>query len=118
MNQAKGKIKQIIGAVVDVDFKDYLPKIYDALEVSMPDGSKLVLEVQQHIGSSAVRTVAMGSTDGLSRGVEVTPTGLPISIPVGQATLGRMFNALGEPLDNREAVVTETRNPIHREAPA
>ena len=118
MNQAKGKIKQIIGAVVDVDFKDYLPKIYDALEVNMPDGTKLVLEVQQHIGSNTVRTVAMGSTDGLSRGAEAAATGLPISVPVGQPTLGRMLNALGEPLDNQEPVVTEERNPIHRESPA
>ena len=118
MNQAKGKIKQIIGAVVDVDFKDYLPKIYDALEVNMPDGTKLVLEVQQHIGSNTVRTVAMGSTDGLSRGAEAAATGLPLSVPVGQPTLGRMLNALGEPLDNQEPVVTEERNPIHRESPA
>src|SRR3989338_9824708 len=117
MNQAKGKIKQIIGAVVDVDFKDYMPKIYDALEVNMPDGTKLVLEVQQHIGSNAVRRVAMGSPEGLSRGAEAAATGLPISVPVGQPTLGRMLNALGEPLDNQEPVVTEERNPINRESP-
>ncbi len=114
----KGKIKQIIGAVVDVDFKENMPKIYDALDVKMPDGSKLVLEVQQHIGSNTVRTVAMGATDGLSRSAEVFATGKPISVPVGEKTLGRMFDALGNPLDGGEVVVTEDQNPIHREAPS
>jgi len=93
-----GKIKQIIGAVVDVYFGDDLPAIYDALEVTMPNGGTLVLEVQQHVGSGTVRTVAMGATDGLARGAEVVATGLPISIPVGPKTLGRMIAALGTPL--------------------
>jgi F-type H+-transporting ATPase subunit beta len=113
----KGKIKQIIGAVVDVSFKDELPKIFDALEVKMADGGKLVLEVQQHIGSNTVRTIAMGSTDGLSRSAEVQATGQPITVPVGEETLGRMFDALGNPLDGMEKVETKDRNPIHREAP-
>ncbi|MDP2586730.1 MAG: F0F1 ATP synthase subunit beta [Candidatus Komeilibacteria bacterium] len=118
MSENKGKVKQIIGAVVDVDFPDQLPKIYDALKVSMPNNSMLVLEVQQHTGSNTVRCVAMGTTDGLARGAAVEATGQPISIPVGEKTLGRMFNALGEPLDGKEAVVTEKRNPIHRHAPS
>src|SRR3989339_213295 len=113
----KGKIKQVIGAVVDVSFKDELPKIFDALEVKMPDGGKLVLEVQQHIGSNTVRTIAMGSTDGLSRSAEVMATGQPITVPVGEETLGRMFDALGNPLDGMAKVETKERNPIHRAAP-
>jgi len=112
-----GKIKQIIGAVVDVYFGDDLPAIYDALEVTMPNGGTLVLEVQQHVGSGTVRTVAMGATDGLARGAEVVATGLPISIPVGPKTLGRMIDALGNPLDGQDKLVTEKRNPIHRSAP-
>ncbi len=113
----KGKIKQIIGAVVDVEFTNDLPKIYEALAVKMPDGQKLILEVEQHLGSNTVRTVAMGSTDGLSRNVEVLATGEPISVPVGPQTLGRMFNVLGEPLDEKEPFITKKRYPIHREAP-
>ena len=112
-----GKIKQIIGAVVDVNFQGDLPKIFDALEVKMPDQSTLVLEVQQHLGSNTVRCVAMGSTDGLSRGVEVKAIGSPIKVPVGPETLGRMFNVLGEPLDEMEPVVTEKKYPIHRKSP-
>jgi len=115
--QRIGKVKQIIGAIVDVEFSGELPKIYDALEVKMPDGSKLVLEVQQHTGSNMVRTIAMGSTDGLARNVGAASTGAPISVPVGPKTLGRMFDALGNPLDNKEPVVTEKRYPIHRSAP-
>ncbi|MBU1131326.1 F0F1 ATP synthase subunit beta [Patescibacteria group bacterium] len=112
-----GKVKQIIGAVVDVEFESELPKIFDALEVAMPDGQKLTLEVQQHIGSNIVRTIAMGSTDGLSRNVEAAATGAPISVPVGPKTLGRMLDVLGNPLDNKEAVITEKRYPIHRHSP-
>ncbi|MCX6785872.1 MAG: F0F1 ATP synthase subunit beta [Candidatus Komeilibacteria bacterium] len=111
-----GKIKQIIGAVVDVYFEAELPKIYEALEVAMPTG-KLILEVQQHIGSNIVRTVAMGTTDGLARNVDVKATGQAIMVPVGAGTLGRMLDALGEPLDDKEAVVTEKKYPIHRAAP-
>ncbi|MBI5621835.1 F0F1 ATP synthase subunit beta [Candidatus Falkowbacteria bacterium] len=114
----KGKIKQIIGAVVDVAFEDKLPAIYDALETELANGERLVLETQQHLGSNLVRTVAMGSTDGLQREQDVRATGAPISVPVGPATLGRMFNVLGEPLDEKEAAKTDKRYPIHRSAPA
>lgn len=117
MNKNIGKIKQIIGAVVDVEFTNELPKIYDALDVLMPSGNKLILEVQQHLGSNVVRTVAMGTTDGLARNVEVMATGAPISVPVGPETLGRMFDTLGSPLDNKPVVSTKKRYPIHREAP-
>lgn len=113
----KGKTKQIIGAVVDVAFFEKLPAIYDALETKMPNGETLVMEVQQHLGGNIVRTVAMGSTDGLRREQEVVATGAPISVPVGRETLGRMFNVLGEPLDDKEAPKTKERMPIHREAP-
>lgn len=117
MNKNIGKIKQIIGAVVDVEFVSELPKIYDALEVKLTNGSNLILEVQQHLGSNVVRTVAMGTTDGLARNVDVMATGAPISVPVGPETLGRMFDALGNPLDNKPEVSTKKRYPIHREAP-
>lgn len=113
-----GKVKQIIGAVVDVEFKDELPKIYDALEVLMPDQSKLILEVQQHIGSNVVRAIAMGSTDGLSRNIKAESTNTPISVPVGPETLGRMLDVLGNPLDDKELVVTKKKYPIHRHAPS
>jgi len=112
-----GKIKQIIGAVVDVEFTDSLPKIYNALEVHLNDGAKLILEVQQHLSSSLVRTIAMGSTDGLSRNVEVIDTGAGIQVPVGSETLGRMFDALGAPLDDKPAVSFNKTYPIHRDAP-
>lgn len=117
MTKNIGKIKQIIGAVVDVEFTEELPKIYNALEVKMPNGAKLILEVQQHIGSNLVRTIAMGATDGLSRNVEVVATGAPILVPVGPKTLGRMFNVLGEPLDEKEPIKTDKRYPIHRQPP-
>ncbi|MDX9817140.1 MAG: F0F1 ATP synthase subunit beta [Smithellaceae bacterium] len=111
-----GKIKQIIGAVVDVDFEKKLPEIFNALEVECA-GGKLILETQQHIGSNVVRTVAMGSTDGLKRGDEVIDTGTGISVPVGQETLGRIFNVLGEPVDGQAALKTGKKYPIHREPP-
>jgi F-type H+-transporting ATPase subunit beta len=149
----KGKINQVIGAVVDVEFNDKVPNIYDALEVSLDFSStalgtgardktskRLVLEVAQHLGGGKVRTVAMGATDGLKRGMEVIGTGAPISVPVGKVTLGRMFNLLGEPIDglpNLHESGTNSTNkkdirgisaklenigeikrwPIHREAP-
>jgi len=116
-----GKISQIIGPVVDVEFSDKLPEIYSALEVSTSAKAtadkKLVLEVNQHLGGNKVRAVAMGSTDGLRRQMEVVDTGAPISVPVGPETLGRMFNLLGEPIDGMPAVVTEKRYPIHRPTP-
>ncbi len=143
-----GKINQVIGPVVDVEFPKGLPKIYDALEVVLENkeaellstettkrssasrSKKLVLEVNQHLGGGKVRAVAMGSTDGLKRGMEVTDTGAPISVPVGLGTLGRMFNLLGEPIDGLGELDTKKTNidtketnkkiewwPIHREAP-
>ncbi len=115
MNQ--GKVKQIIGAVVDVVFTEKLPEIYNSLETKMPSGEILVLEVQQHLGSNLVRAVAMGSTDGLKREQEVKDTGQPIAVPVGEQTLGRMLNVLGQPLDEGEPVKTEKKYPIHRPAP-
>jgi F-type H+-transporting ATPase subunit beta len=110
-----GTIKRIIGPVVDVAFEGEVPDIYSALTVKKGDLT-VVLEVEQHIGENTVRAVAMDSTDGLSRGMEVTNTGLPISVPVGKETLGRMFNVLGNPIDNGKAV-TGMVSPIHRKAP-
>ena len=112
----KGMIKQIIGAVVDVSFESELPEIFTALEVDK-QGEKLVLETQQHLGSNLVRTIAMGSTDGLKRGDTVINTGDNITVPVGDETLGRIFNVLGEPVDGEKAPKTKKRYPIHREAP-
>lgn len=119
MHMTSGKLIQIIGPVVDVEFGEEgnLPKIYDALEMQLGEG-KLVAEVHQHLGGKRVRAVAMGSTDGLRRGMEVRATGTPIAVPVGTATLGRMFNVLGDVIDGREAIATETRRSIHRAAPS
>ncbi|MFA4831080.1 MAG: F0F1 ATP synthase subunit beta [Patescibacteria group bacterium] len=118
MTQNRGNVTQIIGVVVDVQFKEgELPKIYNALEVKMPNGSKLILEVQQHLGNNAVRTVAMGSTDGLERGAPVADTGAPISVPVGPETLGRMFNVVGDAIDGLGTPKTKEKYPIHRPAP-
>jgi F-type H+-transporting ATPase subunit beta len=114
--QKKGTIKKIIGPVVDVDFGDHLPNIYNALEVFLGD-KKIILETEQHLGKGLVRTVAMDSTDGLSRDMEVVDTGAPISVPVGIATLGRIFNVLGEPIDDGKEVAAESHLPIHRKAP-
>ncbi|MBM3545667.1 MAG: F0F1 ATP synthase subunit beta [Alphaproteobacteria bacterium] len=111
-----GKIKQIIGAVVDVQFDGELPAILNALKVDN-QGKALVLEVAQHLGENTVRTIAMDSTDGLVRGQEATDTGAAISVPVGPATLGRIINVVGEPVDERGAVSSEKTLPIHRQAP-
>ncbi len=116
-NKNLGKVKQVIGAVVDVEFSNELPKIYNALEVKNDKG-KLVLETQQHIGSNLVRTVAMGSTDGLKRGDKVINTSAGISVPVGDETLGRIFDVLGNPVDGKEAPKTDKKYPIHKPAPA
>ena len=98
----KGKISQVMGAVVDVVFEQgHLPDIYNALTVDRQDEAQLVLEVAQHLGDSAVRTVAMDSTDGLVRGTEVVDSGIPISVPVGPETLGRLFDVLGNTIDNK-----------------
>jgi len=113
----KGKVTQIIGVVVDVEFSlGELPAIYNALETKIGD-QKITLEVAQHIGSNTVRAVAMDSTDGLSRGTEVVNTGHPIQVPVGDETIGRMFNVLGEPIDGKEAVSNKNVSAIHREPP-
>ncbi|HBR71645.1 MAG TPA: F0F1 ATP synthase subunit beta, partial [Candidatus Moranbacteria bacterium] len=112
-----GKVIQVIGPVVDVEFSEKLPRIYDSLEIKLENDKRLVLEVHQHTGTGKVRAVAMGSTDGLRRGMEVVDTGAPISVPVGQETLGRMFNLLGEAIDGKENVVAKQTLPIHREAP-
>ena len=111
-----GKVKQVIGVVVDVYFEDSLPAIYNALEVDIA-GKKLTLEVEQHTGSNVVRTLAMGTTDGLRRDQDVVDTGGPISVPVGEATLGRIFNVLGEVVDGGAEPKAEARYSIHREAP-
>jgi F-type H+-transporting ATPase subunit beta len=111
-----GNIIEIIGAVVDVEFpRDSVPKIYDALKV---DAADLTLEVQQQLGDGVVRTIAMGSTDGVRRGLEVLNTGSPISVPVGEKTLGRIMDVLGEPVDDAGEIGAESRLPIHRTAPA
>lgn len=112
-----GKVTQVIGPVVDVAFAKELPPIYQGLELNMPSGEKLVLEVQQHLGGGSVRAVAMGSTDGLARGIEVVDTGETITVPVGRETLGRMVDVLGNPLDEKEPLKTKTRLPIHRPSP-
>jgi F-type H+/Na+-transporting ATPase subunit beta len=118
----KGKITQIIGAVVDVQFpEDSIPPIYQALRIEFPVlgvTTALVLEVQQHLGEGVVRTVAMSSTEGLVRGLEVDDTGAPISVPVGEGVLGRIFNVTGDPVDERGPVKFEKKYPIHRPAPA
>ena len=110
-----GKIVQIIGAVVDVEFpRDSIPKVYDALTVT---DNNLTLEVQQQLGDGVVRTIAMGSSDGLRRGMSVSDTGAPISVPVGEATLGRIMDVLGRPIDEAGPIPTEERRSIHQDAP-
>jgi F-type H+/Na+-transporting ATPase subunit beta len=113
---AVGKITQVIGAVVDVQFEDHLPAILNALETTN-NGKRLVLEVAQHLGESTVRTVAMDSSDGLVRGQEVTDTGQPIAVPVGDETLGRIINVVGEPVDEAGPVKTKEKRAIHQPAP-
>jgi F-type H+-transporting ATPase subunit beta len=117
-----GKVISIIGPVVDVKFSGKLPEIYHALELKMTDekgeAKKLVLEVHQHLGNGKVRAVAMASTDGLKRGIDAIDTGAPISVPVGEGVLGRMFNLLGEEIDNKGAIKTTKVSPTHRKAPA
>ena len=117
MEQNKGTVVQIIGAVLDIKFEEQLPGIYNALEMFFDDGRRLVAEVQQHLGNNVVRAVAMSGTDGLKRGIEVIDTGMPIKVPVGRTTLGRIFNVLGETVDNMGPVAAEEYNSIHREAP-
>ncbi len=116
--QMIGTIQSVIGPVVDVAFPSgNMPEIYDAVTVAMDDGSTLVLEVEQQVGNNVVRAVAMGSTDGLRRGMESLSDGSPIRVPVGPATLGRLFNVTGNPIDNKGPVDAELTHPIHRTAP-
>src|ERR1700744_1297235 len=113
---AEGKITQIIGAVVDVEFpRESIPKVYDALKLKDVD---LTLEVQQQLGDGVVRTIAMGPSEGLKRGLAVTATGAPLSVPVGKGTLGRIMDVLGKPQDNRGDVQSQETLPIHRAPPS
>mgnify|MGYP000038174907 CR=1 FL=1 len=116
MAAAAGKITQVIGAVVDVQFEDHLPEILNAL-VTDNNGKRLVLETAQHLGESTVRAIAMDGTDGLVRGAVVTDTGAPIAVPVGDGTLGRILNVIGEPVDEKGPVAATETRPIHRAAP-
>ena len=114
-----GKLTQIVSAVIDIKFPEgKLPEINEAINVPLKDGGKLVVEVAQHLGDDTVRCIAMGPTDGLVRGMEAHATGAPISVPVGEATLGRIFNVLGEPIDEKPAPEGVRYDPIHRKAPA
>ncbi|MBV0912601.1 F0F1 ATP synthase subunit beta [Anianabacter salinae] len=117
MANAKGKVTQVIGAVVDVQFRDHLPEILNALTTEN-NGKKLVLEVAQHLGEGTVRTIAMDATEGLVRGQEVTDTGAPIMVPVGNATLGRILNVVGDPVDEGAPIEAEEYRPIHALAPS
>jgi len=113
---SSGRIVQIIGAVIDVEFtRETVPKIYDALSI---DGTEIILEVQQQLGDGIVRTIALGSTEGLRRGLDVDDTGAPITVPVGEETLGRIVDVLGRPIDERGPIGEKTRMPIHRDAPS
>ena len=116
--QNTGKITQIIGAVMDIKFSQgKIPEINEAIKVPLEDGGTLTVEVAQDLGDDTVRCIAMGPTDGLVRGMEAQATGGPISVPVGEATLGRIFNVLGDPIDNKPAPEGANRLPIHRKAP-
>src|ERR671919_1129775 len=117
-----GRVEQVTGVVIDVVFPDEIPEIFTALKIEVPPEEgrtelNLICEVQQHLGDDRVRAIAMDSTDGLQRGDEVVDTGGPITVPVGRATLGRIFNLLGEPIDEGAPVEGEERWPIHRSAP-
>ena len=118
---ATGKVTQVIGSTFDAEFpEDQLPGIYNALKIDASvNGSTIRLtgEVQQHLGGGRVRAVALGSTDGLRRGTDVTDTGAPVTVPVGKETLGRVFNLLGDPIDNRGPITATAFRPIHREPP-
>jgi len=117
VRESRGRVVQVMGPVVDIEFPDgELPEIYDAVEI-LTNGDKLVVEVQQHLGHAWVRCVAMDATEGLRRGLEAVSTGQPITVPVGTATLGRIFNVLGQPIDERGPVEADEYYPIHRPAP-
>ena len=114
-----GSLIEIKGVVVDAVFPNKLPAIYSALRIKRPDGTELIAEVQQHLGDDRVRAVAMDTTDGLARGIDAVDTGAPISVPVGDITLGRVWNVLGDPVDGKDAPPAGTeRWPIHRDPPA
>jgi F-type H+-transporting ATPase subunit beta len=118
MANATGRVVQILGGVVDVEFPEGdIPELFEAIEVEREGKVPLVLEVQKHIGDNWVRTVAMDATDGLQRGVPALATGAPIMVPVGLSTLGRIFNVLGKAVDEKGPVEAETLYPIHRAAP-
>lgn len=121
---AKGRVVQVMGPVVDIEFdRGHLPAIYNAIKIQHKAQSvgerdiDLTVEVATHLGDNLVRAVAMSTTDGLVRGMEAVDTGAPISVPVGEVTLGRVFNVLGEPIDLKELGQVERRDPIHRKAP-
>src|SRR5690606_9863615 len=114
----KGKIKQIIGAVIDVQFDGQLPEIYHALELKRENGETLVLEVQQHLGEDSVRCIAMDGTEGLVRGMEVVDTGKAIAMPTGDQILGRLFNVTGDAIDGLKQPTKEHTRPIHATPPA
>src|SRR3989454_9293673 len=114
-----GTLIEIKGVVVDAVFPDRLPEVYSALRITRPEGGELIAEVQQHLGDDRVRAVAMDSTDGLARGTDIVDTGAPISVPVGDGTLGRLWNVIGDPIDKKEAPPADAeRWPIHRDPPA
>ena len=115
----KGKVVQVIGTVVDVEFdQNNLPEIFNELELEN-EGERLVLEVEQHVGNSWARCLALGPTEGLARGVEVTDSGAAVSVPVGEPSLGRLFNVVGDPIDNGEPISKDAvRWPIHRRPPS
>ena len=118
-NLNKGYVTQIIGPVLDIAFTEgNLPPIYSAIEITLEDGTKTIVEVQQLLGDNKVRAVSMRSTDGLKRGTEAVDLGTPISVPVGTPTLGRIFNVIGEPVDEQGDVNYDETLPIHRDAPA
>jgi F-type H+-transporting ATPase subunit beta len=112
-----GKVKQVISAVVDVQFHGTLPEIYNSLELKRPNGDVLVMEVQQHLGEDSVRCIAMDGTEGLVRGMEVIDTGRAISMPVGEGINGRLFNVTGDPIDGLPAVSKLNGRPIHSKPP-
>ena len=112
-----GRVARVTGPVVDVQFEDALPAILNALETEN-NGKRLVLEVAQHLGENTVRTIAMDATEGLVRGAKVTDTGAPISVPVGDGTLGRILNVIGDPIDEKGPVVHTERRAIHQPAPS
>src|SRR5438093_5461662 len=112
-----GQLIEIKGVVVDAVFPHRLPAVYSALRITGPDGGDLIAEVQQHLGDDRVRAVAMDSTDGLARGIDVVDTGTSISVPVGEGTLGRLWNVIGDPIDEKEAPPDMERWPIHRDPP-